>query len=340
MTGEHSRRAAVLGTGTMGPLIALAFAEVGFDVRLWGRSEEGIDRALATVAEGARFLERAELGGVAAEASARVQRASRPEDAAGADVVVEALREDLDVKRDVFARLDASCERSTLLTTTTSGLRVSDIAAGLPGRDRVVAMHFWNPPHLMPLVEICGGSDTSPETIARARELAVELGKLPVVLKHEVLGFLGTRMQQAVVREAVGLLEAGVASADDIDLAVRASFGIRFPAVGPLESADLTGLDVIEAIHRYLFPDLDRSTTPQRSLTERVAGGDLGVKSGRGFHDWQVRDPSRTIGRRDAELVRRLRQLRSDGVLGFSKPERWGRSSTPQAGPPRVATSE
>lgn len=315
MTVEPSRRAAVLGTGTMGPLIALAFAEVGYGVTLWGRSGERTDRALDAVAEGAAFLESAGLGGPTAEASARVERAAGLEDVAGAGVVVEAIREDLDVKREVFARLDDVCDRSALLATTTSGLRVSDIADGMPHPERVVAMHFWNPPHLMPLVEICGGEDTSPETLERARELAVELGKLPVVLRHEVLGFLGTRMQQAVVREAVALLEAGVASAADIDLAVRTSFGIRFPVVGPLESADLTGLDVIEAIHRYLLPDLDRSIAPQHSLTERVAEGNLGVKSGVGFNDWQIRDLGETIRRRDDELVRRLRQLRSDGVL-------------------------
>lgn len=322
MTRESSRRAAVLGTGTMGPLIALVFAEAGYRVTLWGRSEERMGRALAAVTEAAGFLEHASLGGPAAEASARVERAGRLEDAAGADVVVEALREDLDVKREVFVRLDDACERSALLATTTSGLRVSDIADGLRRPERVVAMHFWNPPHLMPLVEICGGTDTSAEALERARDLAVQLGKLPVVLEHEVLGFLGTRMQQAVVREAVALLEAGVASAADIDLAVRTSFGIRFPVVGPLESADLSGLDVIEAIHEYLLPDLDRSIEPQRALTERVAGGNLGVKSGAGFHDWRARDPGETIRQRDDELVRRLRRLRSDGVLEPPRQER------------------
>jgi 3-hydroxybutyryl-CoA dehydrogenase len=122
-----------------------------------------------------------------------------------------------------------------------------------------------------------------------------------------VLGFLGTRLQQAVVREAIGLVERGIASPEDVDLAVRTSFGIRFPVTGPLESADISGLDVIEAIHDYLLPDLDRSTEPQTALRERVAAGALGVKSGRGFHDWSARDPQELIRRRDEELVRRLR---------------------------------
>jgi 3-hydroxybutyryl-CoA dehydrogenase len=166
----------------------------------------------------------------------------------------------------------------------------------------------------MPLVEVCGGRDTAPETVDRSVELAAAIGKQPVRLEREVLGFLGVRMQQAVVREAIALLEAGVASATDIDLAVRTSFGIRFPVVGPLESADLTGLDVIEAIHGYLLRDLDRSTEPQRLLRERVGAGRLGIKTKAGFHDWTVQDPQECVRRRDDELVRRLHLLRDQEV--------------------------
>lgn len=315
MPDKVPRRTAVLGTGTMGPLIALVFAEVGDRVTVWGRSDERMDEALGVVAEGARFLEREGMGGPAEEVSTRVRKAAGPEEAAGARVVIEAIGEDLEAKRAMFVRLDDVCGPAVLLATTTSGLRVSDIARDLRHPERVVAMHFWNPPHLMPLVEIGGGAATSPSAVGRARDLALELGKVPVVLKREVLGFLGTRMQQAVVREAVALLEADVASASDIDLAVRTSFGIRFPVIGPLESADLTGLDVVEAIHGYLLVDLDRSVEPQRALIERVAAGDLGVKSGRGFNDWRARDPAETVRRRDEEIVRRLRLLRSEGAL-------------------------
>jgi 3-hydroxybutyryl-CoA dehydrogenase len=150
---------------------------------------------------------------------------------------------------------------------------------------------------------------TAAEFVDRAMALARAIGKQPVRLEREVLGFLGTRLQQAVVREAIALLEAGVASAEDIDLAVRTSFGIRFPVAGPLESADLSGLDVIAAIHGYLLADLDASRAPQAPLTERVAAGALGTKTGRGFHDWSARDAGALLRRRDEELVRRLRLL-------------------------------
>jgi 3-hydroxybutyryl-CoA dehydrogenase len=159
----------------------------------------------------------------------------------------------------------------------------------------------------MPLVEVGGGERTAAGFVDAAYELARAIGKQPVRVEQEVLGFLGTRLQQAVVREAIALVERGIASPEDVDLAVRTSFGIRFPVTGPLESADISGLDVIEAIHDYLLPDLDRSTAPQAELRDRVAAGALGVKSGRGFHDWNARDPDELIRRRDEELVRRLR---------------------------------
>jgi 3-hydroxybutyryl-CoA dehydrogenase len=179
-----------------------------------------------------------------------------------------------------------------------------------------VALHFWNPAHLMPIVEVAGGEHAAAARVAEAADLVRAIGKVPVVLHHEVLGFLGTRMQQAVVREAIALLDAGVASAADIDLAVRTSFGVRFPAIGPLESADISGLDVIAAIHAYLLPDLDRSTAPQPALTDRVGRGDLGVKSGRGFHEWSGDRGAEVIARRDRELVRRAKLVAAEGLEG------------------------
>lgn len=301
-------RVAVLGAGTMAPGIAAAFAAAGHEVVLWSRRPEATAEALARAASLALFLAAEGLAG--APAPDALAPAPELSEVASADVVVEAIAEQLDAKRDLLGRVDELLPPEALLATNTSGLRVTDIAAGLARPERVVAMHFWNPAHLMPLVEVGGGERTAPASVDRAVELARAIGKQPVRVEREVLGFLGTRLQQAVVREAIALLEAGVASAEDIDLAVRTSFGIRFPVTGPLESADLTGLDVIEAIHSYLLPDLDRSTEPQAAVVERVAAGALGVKSGRGFHDWTERDAEELVRRRDEELVRRLRLSR------------------------------
>jgi len=290
----------------MAPGIAAAFAAGGHEVVLWSRRPERTAEALARAASLVRFL----VGEGLAEqpAADALAPASELAEVASAEVVVEAIAEQLDAKRELLGLVDELLPPGALLATNTSGLRVTDLAGDLARPERVVAMHFWNPAHLMPLVEVGGGERTAPESVERALGLARAIGKQPVRLEREVLGFLGTRLQQAVVREAIALVQAGVASAEDVDLAVRTSFGIRFPVTGPLESADLTGLDVIEAIHEYLLPDLDRSTEPQAALRQRVASGALGVKSGRGFHDWTVCDPDDLIRRRDEELVGRLRR--------------------------------
>jgi 3-hydroxyacyl-CoA dehydrogenase len=296
---------AVLGAGTMAPGIAAAFAAAGHPTVVWARRAEQSEAAVARAGELGRFL--AANGLARAEAFAPVTPADALGRIARAGVVVEAIAEQLDAKRELLALVDELVAPGALIATNTSGLKVSDLGEGLPGAARLVAMHFWNPAHLMPLVEVGGGERTDPASVDRAVELARAIGKQPVRVEREVLGFLGTRLQQAVVREAIALLDAGVASAEDIDLAVRTSFGIRFPVTGPLESADISGLDVIEAIHRYLLPDLDSSSGPQAPLKEHVAAGELGVKSGRGFHDWHSRDAQELIKRRDEELVRRLR---------------------------------
>ncbi|MDX6378944.1 MAG: 3-hydroxybutyryl-CoA dehydrogenase, partial [Gaiellaceae bacterium] len=236
---------AVLGTGTMGPGIAVAFAAAGHPVLLCGRDPNRVAAALEAADAMARLLEKEGLAGSAADVVASIGGVSDLSQVAGADVVVEAVTEELATKREVLAAVEAVIRPEALLASNTSGLRVTDIAAPLRRRDRVVAMHFWNPAHLMPIVEVAGGEHTAADRVGEAADLVRAIGKAPVVLHHEVLGFLGTRMQQAVVREAIALLEAGVASAADIDLAVRTSFGVRFPAIGPLESADISGLDVI-----------------------------------------------------------------------------------------------
>jgi 3-hydroxybutyryl-CoA dehydrogenase len=276
-----------------------------------GRTDARVVAALARAATMAGLLADHELGPAAAAVSGRIRGTADLAELAGAGVVVEAVSEDVAVKHAVLTALEAVVSPDTMLATNTSGLRVTDIATPLAHPERLVALHFWNPAHLMPIVEVAAGERTAPARVDDATALVRAIGKVPVVLQREVLGFLGTRMQQAVVREAIALLDAGVASAADIDLAVRTSFGIRFPAIGPLESADLSGLDVIAAIHEYLLPDLDRSTAPQPGLTERVGRGELGAKAGSGFHDWPAERVAEVTARRDRELVRRLALLRT-----------------------------
>lgn len=307
-------RTAVLGAGTMAPGIAAAFASAGHDVVIWARRPERGEQARVAAQAAGQLLRDEGLLPVGQASSGRVRLAESLSELGEPSLVIEAVAEELEVKRSLLAEVEPCVAADTVLASNTSGLRITDLAGALEHPERLVAMHFWNPAHLMPLVEVCGGEHTAASIVTRTMDIARAIGKRPVRLQKEVLGFLGVRLQQAVVREAIALLEDGVASAEDIDQAVRASFGIRFPVVGPLESADLTGLDVIEAIHSYLLADLDRSIEPQQILRERVQSGALGIKTAAGFHDWTVKDPQECVRRRDEELVRRLHLLREQEV--------------------------
>ena len=297
----------------MGPGIAASFIASGFETSLWARRRSAAGTAVDDAHRRVMVLVENDL---AAPNELRARPTDDLEQALdGAGVVIEAISEDVDAKRSLFAEVENLVDPETLLASTTSGLDVDAIAGDASRPRRFVVMHFWNPAHLIPLVEVLGGEATSPEIVDQACSLVRRLGKHPVRLNKFVPGFLGVRLQQAVVRESVALLEAGVASAEDIDAATRLSFGARFPIIGPLETSDLGGLDVILSIHEYLLADLDRSDAPQTMLRELVRDGHLGVKTGRGFYDWATRDAAELARRRDQELIARIKSLRDRGEL-------------------------
>jgi 3-hydroxybutyryl-CoA dehydrogenase len=297
----------------MGPGIAASLVASGFETSLWARR---LSAAEGAADEARRRFEVLVENDLAPPGDSAVVATDDLEEAlAGAEIVIEAISEDLDAKRSLFADVESRVEPHTVLSSTTSGLDVDQIARGAARPDRFVVMHFWNPAHLVPLVEVLGGGTTSTEIVDLACALVRRLGKHPVRLNKFVPGFLGVRLQQAVVRESVALLEAGVASAEDIDAATRLSFGSRFPVIGPLETSDLGGLDVILSIHEYLLADLDCSPTPQAILVELNRQGHLGVKTGRGFYDWGTRDAAELARRRDEELIARVKSLRARGEL-------------------------
>jgi 3-hydroxybutyryl-CoA dehydrogenase len=307
-------RVAVLGAGTMGPGIAAVFAAAGFQSSIFGRRERAAERAAAQAEKQWRVLVD---HGLASPGEMRIRPAHDLDDALGdAEIVIEAVSEDLETKRSVFAEVEQRVDSDVVLGSTTSGLDIDLISATAEHPARFLVLHFWNPAHLIPLVEVVGGKRTDPAIVDGACALLRRIGKHPVRLNKYVPGFVGVRLQQAVVREAIALLQAGVASAEDIDAATRLSFGARFPVIGPLETSDLGGLDVIAAIHEYLLADLDCSREPQALLKELVSAGDLGAKTGRGFYDWANRDAGELSRHRDEELITRIKSLHERGQLG------------------------
>lgn len=239
-----------------------------------------------------------------------------------ADLVLESVWEDLNAKVSLFQSLSHAAARGAVFCTCTSGLSITRMAtlAGCP--QQLVGTHFWSPPHLMPLVEIVKGANTTEEAIDIATSFCKRVGKRPVRVNIDAPGFIGNRMLHALWREAIDIVERGITSAEDVDTVAKLTFGLRQVVLGPLEHMDLAGLDLIRRIHEYLLPDLAANKAPGRLLQELVDQGSLGMKTGRGFYDWTRRDPLALVEARDRQVVRELKRLdRESQLAGASSTE-------------------
>jgi 3-hydroxybutyryl-CoA dehydrogenase len=232
-----------------------------------------------------------------------------------AELIMDAIAEDMDQKVELLRQLQPAAARHATFITTTSGLSVTDMGRRAHCGRHLVGTHFWNPPHLMPLVEVVRGDDTADEAFDRVCEIVVSIGKIPVRVNRDVPGFIGNRLLHAMWREAISLVQRGIASPEDIDRVVRLTFGLRLAAVGPLENMDLVGLDLVHAIHTYLLRDLADDKWPLDLLQQQLDQGKLGMKCDQGFYDWQKRDRQKLIDLRDRQIVRQLMFLREQGAL-------------------------
>ncbi|HBB18712.1 MAG TPA: 3-hydroxyacyl-CoA dehydrogenase [Syntrophus sp. (in: bacteria)] len=305
----------VVGVGLMGSAIAQLFAYHGHSVTLTDVSEDILAGAKEKIC---RSLERMADQGLAQAdliepALGRIHTTSDLAEAThGARFVVEAVPENLELKQEIFRRLDALCPAETILATNTSVISITQIAAKSLRQERIVGTHFWNPPTLVPLVEVVPGERTSAETVEAAYALLTAVGKHPVRVKQDVPGFVGNRLQHALWREAISIVERGIADADVVDEVVKFGFGMRLPVLGPLENADLIGLDLTLAIHDYILKHLESSPNPSPLLAQKVAKGDLGFKSdGRGFRDWNTEQMNRVRTDLETHLFNRLKNHRA-----------------------------
>jgi 3-hydroxybutyryl-CoA dehydrogenase len=206
--------------------------------------------------------------------------------AANASIIIEAAPERLALKQQIFATLEQHAPADAILASNTSALPISQIAAGLPTRERILGAHFWNPPHLVPLVEIVLMDEANRPAAERLAGVLRAIGRHPVFVQRDIPGFIGNRLQHALKREAIALVAAGVCDAETIDDVVKQGFGARLGVLGPLEQSDLVGLDLTKNIHDTLIPDLDTTAHTHPYLETLIAKGDLGMKTGRGFRQW------------------------------------------------------
>lgn len=304
---------AVIGTGQMGPGIALVVNLAGWPVTLIGISDSEVAKGLRGYQAALDFLveHAAVTPAEAAQARTRLKTSLTIEDVVSADLVIEAIVEHLPTKQDLFRRLDELCPASTVLASNTSGLRITDIAARMGLHpERAVTTHFWNPGHLMPLVEVIQGEKTSDETVQKTYDFLIRCGKRPVIGRKDLPGQICNRLFQAVIREAIYLVQAGIATPQDVETAIKAGMGLRFPVYGPLEHLDAVGLDLGVAVQTSVLPSLCNATEPGELLRSLVADGKLGAKSGQGFYNWSERSVTDLQRTRDLFLVERLKEAR------------------------------
>ncbi|WP_225333511.1 3-hydroxyacyl-CoA dehydrogenase family protein [Halomicrobium urmianum] len=301
--------AGVVGAGEMGPGIALTLARHGVDVTLVDQSEAALEDARDELEHVTDLLVDRDVATESAtgEALDRIRTATELSDLAGVDYVTEAVTEDLDVKREVFADLDEVCDEDVVLASNTSSIDIDDIAAATSRPERVLVTHWMNPPWVVPVVEVVLGDRTSDDTESFVVDLLEDVGRSPVVLNEVVPGYLINRMNFALAREALHLMERGVVEKEDVDTLFTDAFGPRYTLMGPIEMLDLFGHDTNLAISEYLFPDLCDDDEPSSLVEDLVERGDLGMKTGRGFYDYG--DERQDVESIDRALLDRYREL-------------------------------
>ncbi|MEM6688182.1 MAG: 3-hydroxyacyl-CoA dehydrogenase family protein [Planctomycetota bacterium] len=310
---EQIQTIGIAGVGQMGTACAVAFRRAGYRVLLWGRNAEKLaavpkeiekmeswcdDHTDAPVATGGSVETISELGVMDT----------------GADVILDCIIEVMEDKVDLLGRFSCAKSRDCLFLSATSALSITEMASKSGLSRHLVGAHFWNPPHLIPLVEMVQGEDTPQAFVDLACELMKQIGKVPVVCR-DVPGFVGNRLLHAMWREALHMVEEGVCSAEDVDKITRLTFALRLPLLGPIENMDYVGLDQTQRLQSYMAPRLANQENASEVLQRKIDAGHLGVKSGRGFYDWEKRDIDEVIRRRDAQVVQQLKFLREIGEL-------------------------
>jgi len=293
----------------MGHGLAVQFARHGARVSLFDHRQSNLNRAREQMRAAVEFLNEERLADESADAVLdRIDSTlDTAEGVAAAQLVVETVSEDLDVKHEVFGNVAAAAPDDAVLASNTSRIPPSDIAAGVPNAaDRIVVCHWWNPPYLLPLVEVVPGEDTTEATVKRATAFVEAVDRDPIVLHREVPGFVWNRIQFAVVRECMHLLAEGVASLEDIDAAVRDGYALRTAVVGPFETMDLAGLDLFETIADDLYPELSDAEAAGDLFDEYVSEDRTGVEAGEGFYEYD--DPPEEVVERRNHRVASLRR--------------------------------
>lgn len=280
---KNSNKVTIVGRGTMGNGIALLFAAKGWRAVINARDHSKDEQSLNMIKANLELLASYDLIGAERieDTLERISFETNLEIAvAGSDLVIESIVEDLPTKQECFAVLDKICPADVILASNTSAISITEIGEKCANRERIIGTHFWNPPFLLPLVEVVRTEYTKDEIVDRTMKIMNSVGKKPIVVAKDVPGFLANRLQHALVREAFYIVQEGIASPADVDAAINYSFGMRLPFTAPMATSDSCGLDMAASIQSYLFQHLGNSTGPEPVLKEKIDKGELGFKTG------------------------------------------------------------
>ena len=298
-------KAAVIGTGTMGPGMGAVLERAGVEVALYDVSAEQLEKARAGVELARSVLDR--LGNEDRRGSELRFEPDLADALGGADMVIEAVPEKLELKQQVFADFEQHVSPEAVLASNTSGIPITKIAEGLEHPERVIGMHWSNPPHLIPMIEVIPGEKTAPEVAATTEELIGRIGYHPCTLKKEVPGFVENRVLYAIMRECLALVDEGVVDAEALDLNVKWGIGYKLAVVPPMALLDMAGLDIYNSVASYLNQDLSNERGVSSSITERVEQGKLGMKTGGGLFEY------------DADKAAQLQKERAGALVAVRK---------------------
>ncbi len=291
--------------GTMGPGIAATLAHKGMEVHCYDASNEATARAKGGVEGAFAVLDR--IGGGSAKRGQVHFHDSLKEAVKPAGLVIESVPEVAEIKSAVFAELEKAAAPDAILASNTSGIPIARLQEAVSSPGRVVGMHWSNPPHIIPMIEVIAGAKTAPEVVQKLKDTITGLGLLPVVVKKDVPGFVENRVLYAIMRECLALSEDGVIDPEGLDTCVKWGIGFKLSVIGPLELLDVAGLDIYQAVANYLNAELDNRADVSPAITERIARGDLGMKTGKGIYDYTP------------ERIAELRQARAQKLVAVRK---------------------
>ena len=314
MSAAKVEKVLVVGTGTMGEGIAQTFAQNGFEVRFVARREEPLAQALGQIRQNVKqFIEFGLIQETVDEVAARIEgmvTTNMAEAVEGCSYVVETIREILDDKRALIGAIQAA-NPNVIIGSNTGSLTVDSLADGMPNPATIIGIHYFNPGHIIPLVEIHRGSKTTDATYAETVRFMEASGKKTVLVRVEKPGFIVNRLMGALEREIDYLLDEGIVTPEDLDVAVKSSTGFRFACLGPMEVEDMIGLDISCTVSGRVFKGLSNATEPSPMLVEKVRKGELGIKSGKGWYDYSGKTRAEVLEEKNRKLLRQLKLFMS-----------------------------